>query len=126
MESIAQTGLLILLSLFLLLHFLILIKIIPYSVVWGGRLTSKRGMYRFEIFSILVNALFLIVVLVQARYMAIPISDKIVTYALWLMAALFLLNTLGNAVSKNKVEQSLFTPLTILLAMFSILLALSS
>jgi hypothetical protein len=66
------------------------------------------------------------VVLAHARYMAIPISDKIVTYALWLMAALFLLNTLGNAVSKNKVEQSLFTPLTILLAMFSILLALSS
>jgi hypothetical protein len=126
MESIAQTGLLILLSLFLLLHFLILIKIIPYAVVWGGRLTSKKEMYRFEIFSILVNTLFLIVVLVQARYMAIPISDKIVTYALWLMAALFLLNTLGNAVSKNKVEQRLFTPLTILLAMFSILLALSS
>ena len=126
MISTAQFGLLILLFLFLLLHFLILIKIIPYNLVWGGRLKTDKEMYRFEIFSILINSLFLIVILVQANILRIDVPGKIVTYALWLMTGLFLLNTLGNAISKNKLEQRLFTPVTILLAIFSCILALAN
>ena len=126
MLSIAQFGLLTLLSLFLLLHFIILIKIIPYNLVWGGRLKTEKEMYRFEIFSILLNSLFVFVVLVQANCLIIDMPKKIITYALWLMTGLFLLNTLGNAISKNKLEQRLFTPVTILLTIFSLLLALSN
>ena len=126
MICIAQFGLLILLSLFLLLHFSILIKIIPYNLVWGGRLKSHKEMYRFEIFSILINSLFVIVILVQGHFLTIDIPKKIITYALWLMTGLFLLNTLGNVTSKNKLEQRLFTPITILLAIFSLILALSN
>ncbi len=126
MISIAQFGLLILLSLFLLLHFSILIKIIPYNLVWGGRLKSDKEMYRFEIFSIVMNSLFVIVILVQGHFFTIDIPKKIITYALWLMTGLFLLNTLGNVTSKNKFEQRLFSPVTILLAIFSLTLALSN
>ena len=126
MITIAQFGLLILLSLFLLLHFTILIKIIPYNLIWGGRLKTDKEMYHFEFFSILINSLFIIVVLVQANILTIDIPKKLITYILWLMTALFLLNTLGNAISKNKLEQRLFTPATIFLAIFSLLLALSN
>ena len=126
MISIAQLGLLILLSMFLVLHFLILIKLIPYNLVWGGRLKSDKEMYRFEIFSILINSLFVIVILVQGSFLTIDIPKKIITYALWLMTGLFLLNTLGNAISKNKLEKRLFTPVTILLAIFSLTLALAN
>lgn len=42
MINIAQVGLLILLSMFLVLHFIILIKLIPYNLVWGGRLKSDK------------------------------------------------------------------------------------
>ena len=126
MICIAQFGLLILLSLFLLLHFSILIKIIPYNLVWGGRLKSHKEMVRFEIFSILIKSLFVIVILVQGHFLTIDITKKIITYALWLMAGLFLLNTLGNVTSKSKFEQRLFTPITILLALFSLILALSN
>ncbi|MGG9964787.1 hypothetical protein [Ferruginibacter sp. SUN106] len=126
MVSIAQWGLLILLSLFLILHFIILLKLIPYHLVWGGRLKSDKEMYRFEIFSILINSLFVIVVLVQAGFLSIDIPGKIITYALWLMTGLFLLNTSGNAISKNKLEKRLFTPVTILLAIFSLTIALAT
>ncbi len=126
MISIAQFGLLILLSLFLALHFIILLKIIPYNLIWGGRLKSDKEMVRFEIFSILINALFIIVTLVQMHFVTIEIPRKIITYTLWLMTGLFLLNTLGNLTSKNKIEQWLFTPITILLAIFSLILALSN
>jgi hypothetical protein len=126
MISTAQFGLLILLSLFLLLHFIILLKIIPYNLIWGGRLKSDTEMYRFEIFSILINALFIIVILVQAGFWMSNIPNKVITFALWLMAGLFFLNTLGNAISKNKIERFVFTPITILLAIFSLVLALTN
>jgi hypothetical protein len=126
MISTAQFGLLILLSLFLLLHFIILLKIIPYNIIWGSRLKSNKEMYRFEILSILINVLFIIVILAQADFRIIHIPNKIITYALWLMTSLFLLNTLGNAISKNRIERLVFTPITILLAIFSFVLALSN
>lgn len=123
---IAKLGLLILLSLMLLLHFAILLKIIPYNLVWGGRLKSDREMYRFEIFSILMNAVLVSVVIIHANILSFEIPGKIITVALWLMAGLFLLNTLGNAISKNKLEQRVFTPITLLLTIFSVILALAS
>lgn len=126
MIDIAQFGLLILLSLFLILHFCILLKIIPYTLVWGGRLKSDKEMYRFEIVSILINSLFVTLILVQANFLSIDIPRKMLTYTLWLMTGLFSLNTLGNAISKNKIEQKLFTPLTVLLTIFSLILALSN
>jgi hypothetical protein len=126
MISMAQLGLLILLSLFLVLHFIILLKLIPYNLVWGGRLKSDKEMYRFEIFSILINSLFVFIILMQGGFLIIDIPKKIITFALWLMTGLFLLNTLGNVTSKNKLEQRLFTPITILLAIFSLILALSN
>ena len=126
MISIAQYGLLSLLSLFLLLHFSILIKIIPYNLVWGGRLKSEKEMVRFEIFSILINSLFVIVTLTQMNLLTIDMPKNVITYSLWLMTGLFLLNILGNVTSKNKLEKRLFTPVTILLAIFSLTLALAN
>ena len=126
MISIAQLGLLILLSLFLVLHFMILIKIIPYNLVWGGKLKSDKEMYRFEIFSILINSLFIIVTLTQMSLLTIDMPKNVITYFLWLMTGLFLLNTLGNVTSKNKLEKRVFTPVTILLAIFSLTLALAN
>ena len=126
MITLPQTGLLILLSLFLVFHVIILLKIIPYNLIWGGRLKSDKEMYRFEIFSIIFNAIFLIVILIHANIISIEIPKKIITYALWVMAILFCLNTVGNAVSKNLIERSVFTPVTILLAIFSIILALTN
>ena len=126
MITIAQFGLLILLSLFLLLHFSILIKIIPYNLIWGGRLKSEKEMVRFEIFSILINSLFVIVTLTRMSLLTIDMPKNVITYSLCFMTGLFLLNTLGNITSKNKLEQRLFTPITILLAIFSLILLFSN
>ena len=83
-------------------------------------------MYRFEIFSILITSLFVIVILVQGSFLTIDVPKKTITYALWFMTGLFLLNTFGNAISKNKIERLLFTPITIFLTIFSLVLALSN
>ena len=109
-----------------MLHFIILAKIIPYNLVWGGQLESFKEMHRFEILSIIINSLFVIVILIQANLLATEIPKKIINYALWLMTGLFLLNTVGNSISKNKLEQRVFTPITILLTIFSLILASSN
>lgn len=126
MISVAQSGLVIILSLFLLLHFIILLKIIPYNLIWGGRLKSDIEMYRFEIISIIINLLFIAIVFTQSKLLIINVSNKVITCSLWLMMTLFILNTFGNAISKNKIEKYYFTPVTIILAIFSCILALSN
>ncbi len=49
-------------------HLLILIKLIPYEITWGGRLKNDNEMYVFEIISISIN-LFFIYVLLQKGYL---------------------------------------------------------
>ncbi|MBE8719363.1 hypothetical protein C4F40_01290 [Sphingobacterium sp. Ka21] len=126
MIIIAQYGLIIILSVFLVFHFLIILKIIPYSIVWSGRLKSDKEMYRFETVSILINLFFLLIILVQSSFLAIDFPRKVMTILLWIMTALFLFNTFGNAISKDRIEQRLFTPITILLTLFSLILALTN
>jgi hypothetical protein len=111
---------------FLILHLSILLKIIPYTMVWGSRLKSGKQMFVFEIISILVTTLFLVIILVQAKILIINAPNIVITYGLWIMAVLFLINTIGNAFSKNKIEQRVFTPVTIILVIFSSILALSN
>lgn len=126
MINFAQYGLIIVLSIFLILHICVLLKIVPYSIVWGGRLKTDTEMYRFETVSILINLLFLFIVLVQSHFLTIDFPKKTMTIILWVMTVLFLFNTLGNATSKNKIEQKLFTPITIILTIFSLILALTN
>lgn len=125
MKEIAQLGSLIIYSLSIVFHLLVLIKIIPYKMVWGGRLKSDTDMYKFEAVSLTVNLLFLFILLVQSNYVALSIPSPILTYTFWGMAALFLLNTAGNLLSKNRMEQMIFTPITILLTLFSVVLAMA-
>lgn len=122
----AQYVLLIILCVILVLHICILLKVIPYKIVWGGRLKSDAEMYRFETVSILINLIFLFIILVQSHYLTIDFPKKIMTIILWIMTALFTLNTFGNLMSKNKLEKRLFTPITIILTIFSLILALTN
>ena len=43
----------------ILFHICIIIKIIPYNIAWGGRLTNDNEMYVFESISILINVFFI-------------------------------------------------------------------
>jgi len=126
MINFAQYGLIIVLSIFLILHICVLLKIVPYSIVWGGRLKTDEEMYRFEIVSIIINIFFLFVILIQSHFLTIDFPKKTMTIILWVMTALFLVNTFGNAISKNKIEKKLFTPITIILTIFSLILALTN
>lgn len=124
MKTIAKNGLIVLFSIIILFHLTILTGIIPYTIVWGGRLNSATEMYRFEAISLLLNAFFLLIALIKVNFIKIMIPRKISNGLFWAMGVLFFINTIGNLFSKNYLELIIFTPLTALLCVFSILVAL--
>jgi uncharacterized membrane protein YjjP (DUF1212 family) len=81
-------------------------------------------MISFEIISILINGIMLAVVAIYTRHLNVKINPKIIKAALWIMVGIFLLNTIGNLFSKNEWEKIIFTPITLLLAIFSLRLAM--
>ncbi|HEY5823068.1 MAG TPA: hypothetical protein VIT44_01805, partial [Cyclobacteriaceae bacterium] len=86
---------------------------------------TETDMYKFEFVSLLINTTFLILVLIQANYIKFKLNDTFLTVSFWAMASLFFLNTIGNLLSKNKLEKIVFTPLTILLTVLTIILAIN-
>ena len=100
------------LSVVLLFHVLILTSIIPYTVVWAGKLKSRQEMYVFEVVSVLINVLLILVLLVKRKNLNENTTNKWIDGILWLFVFLFALNTIGNLFSKSMAELiggSLFT-----------------
>lgn len=94
-------------SVVILFHFLILLKIIPYDIAWGGRLKTDEEMYVFEFLSILVNLFFIYVLIQKGKYIRAAFSEKTLTVILWIFFAVFLLNTLGNLLAKTAFEKTM-------------------
>ncbi|MBL7858673.1 MAG: hypothetical protein JNM57_13375 [Cyclobacteriaceae bacterium] len=117
-ERIAVYGLLIGFSFIILFHVLALLRIVPYEMLWGGRLQNPDQMVVFESVAILINAIMLGVVCIRARIIQWILKPSVIKIALWIMVVLFALNTLGNLFSKNTLEQLIFTPVTFVLSIF--------
>lgn len=90
----------------ILFHLSILLKIVPYELTWGGRLTNDFEMYVFETISVLVNLFLFTLLVIKGNYWKEFIPLKIVDIFLWVFAALFALNTLGNILAKTAFEKS--------------------
>jgi len=120
----AARSVIIILSLIVIFHLLVLAGIIPYKIVWGGRLENTTDMIRFEVVSIGINLLMLAIVANKSGYLNWGKSKQWIRIGLWIMVVLFSINTLGNLVAINIWEKIIFTPLTLLLAFFSFRLAI--
>lgn len=106
-----------LLGAIIIYHFLILLKVIPYEVTWGGRLKNDSEMYIFEGLSILLNSFLLWLLLIKGGQTKPIIPIRVVNIVLWLFLILFLLNTVGNIFAKTNFEK-LFALITLLFTVF--------
>ena len=97
----------------MLFHILILLKIIPYEITWGGKLKTDEEMYAFETFSILVNLFFIFVLLQRGVFIKPFLEKKTVSIILWIFLAIFVLNTIGNLFAKTNFEKG-FAILTLI------------
>jgi predicted anti-sigma-YlaC factor YlaD len=105
-----------LLSVIVVFHLLVLSGVIPYNIVWGGRLESAAQMYVLETVSLAVILAVILVVAIKGGYIKPFLPPKVVTILLWLLTALFALNTVGNLFAESTVETMLFTPITLISA----------
>jgi len=110
----------------LIFHVFIIVGFIPYSIIWGGKMKTHDDMLVMEGISIGINLLFLGIVFLRFSQRNNASLVNKLRIAFWLFFVLFSLNTLGNLFAETLTETLIFTPLTILLAVLSLRLALKS
>lgn len=104
--------LLLLSALVTVFHVLILIRLIPFEITWGGNLKTVEEMYVFETLSIAINLFFVFILLQKGEYMRYVMGRKTVNFILWIFFTLFVLNTIGNLFAETNFEK-FFTLLTL-------------
>jgi hypothetical protein len=125
MRKIALIGSISIFSLSILFHLLVIMKVIPSTIVWGGRIENQQELLKFESISIILNVFFLLILLMINTTIKVKVKPIVFRLVLCLMSALFILNTIGNLLAKSSIETMIFTPVTILLSIFSLYLALN-
>lgn len=122
LTRIAELGMIVVFSFSIFFHVLVLLEMIDFKMVWGGKMKTASDMYKMETVSLFVNFIFLIILLMKIQIFKKGFSPKVITVSLWIMFSLFLLNTLGNLLSESSLETIIFTPITILLSVFCLIL----
>lgn len=115
-KSRALNTLLGLFSVVIIFHLSVITQIIPYKIVWAGKLNSAKEMYAFEITSITINLFFLVILLLRAHYIKHTIPERLLNLILWMFLVLFVFNTIGNLMAETAFERFVFTPMTLLAA----------
>ena len=110
--EIAANILLTLFSAVIVFHILVLFGVIPYHIVWGGRLESKSQTYLLETISIALNLFIISVICMKAGYMRVVLGGRVISVLLWVFVVLFSANTIGNIFSNSTIEAIVFTPIT--------------
>ena len=111
-KNVIYKILIFLFSFALIYHILILVKIVPYKLAWGGRLKSDQEMYVFESFSLVLNFLFLLFVAIQLKFITILLHPLFCKTIWWFLAIVFAINTIGNTMAIYPFEKYFFTPIT--------------
>jgi len=112
----AIIAMIALLAVVLIFHTLVLTGMIPYTIVWAGKIESLQDMKRLEVISICINFFLIIPFLLKARYIPNKIPNKILNAIILLLAVFFSLNTIGNLFAKSKFELFFFTSITFISA----------
>lgn len=114
------------LFIFVVVQLLVAVGIIPISMLWGGRLLELTPALRV---SSVVAAAILVAFIYIIRYRAglvghVP-QPTIIRVLAWVVAGYMVLNMLGNFASVSNVERFLLGPMTIVLAISTLIVAAS-
>jgi hypothetical protein len=100
------------LTIVLIFHVGVIVEIIPYTIVWAGKIDSIDEMRVFEMISILINALLLVVLYIKSYNIKNNISNRTINFIIWVFVFLFAINTVGNLFARSFIELILGTGLT--------------
>lgn len=95
----------------------------PLDYLWGGRMQNEQELLSYELVSLLIVAVCILLVLIRAGRLGEPSLQGIAGVGMWVLFLLFLLNTVGNILAKTMLEKS-FALITLLLALLCLRMAL--
>lgn len=122
---LAGNILLAALGLLFIFHNLVLLGILPADIVWGGQIQGIReNLIILESVALVVTVLFMLVVAAKVGYIQAGKWRGVVNLGVWLIFIFLLLNTLGNLASGVSFENLFAAPLTIILALCALRLAI--
>ena len=125
--SAKLTGKILLAALGLLaiFHILVLLRVIPADIVWGGRIQGvPSNLVTLETIALLVTLLFFVIIAAKTGYVQAGRLSGAVDLGVWLVFAYLILNTLGNLASGISFESLIAAPVTIILALCAFRLAI--
>jgi len=121
----AGNILLISLGLLTIFHILILLNVVSPDIVWGGQAgNTEVSLLTLEIIALLVTALMAVIIAAKIGYIQAGRFKVAVNIGIWIVVAYLLLNMLGNLASGVSAESFIFAPITLILALFALRLAI--
>ena len=121
----AGSILLCAMGLLLLFHVLVTLRIIPSDIIWGGQIqNSSANLLTMEVIAFVITILFILILLAKLDYIKVKRLRVIVNIGVWIIFIYFLLNTVGNFASGVSFENLVFAPITILLTLLALRLAI--
>ena len=112
MKKYASNTLITLFASSIIFHILVILGVFPMTIIWGGRITNRTELLQMETVSILINALFLLVICVKSELIKVNVNQTALNSFIGFMAFIFALNTVGNLFAKSSIETMIFTPVT--------------
>lgn len=112
------------LGLLIVFHVLVLAGIVPPDIVWGGQAAAPGGNpIVLELIALALTIIFALIVWFRLRALdrgAVPGGLKI---GIWIVFAYLAVNLLGNLASGVSAENFIFAPVTLVLALLALRLA---
>ena len=117
MTSAAAVLICIILGLLAVFQILLIAGLPLGRFAWGGQHEVLPTRLRIgSAVSIVLYALFALIVLEAAELTSLIQSETFVTVAMWVLTGYFALGVLMNGVSRSKPERNLMTPVSLVLA----------
>lgn len=122
---LAGNILLAALGLLVVFHVLVLLRVLPADIVWGGRIQGvPENLVMLETVALFVTVFFMLIIAAKAGYLQAGKLSGAVNIGVWLIFAFLILNTLGNLASGVSFENLIAAPITIVLALCALRLAI--
>jgi hypothetical protein len=123
--KLAGNILLASLGLLFIFHVLVLFRVLPADIVWGGQVgDAQANLVPLEIVALFVTLLFMFIVAVKTGHIKLNKFSGSINTGVWLFFIFMVLNTLGNLASAVSFENLLFAPITLILAFCALRLAI--
>jgi len=113
-------------ALTMLLQVLIALGVLPITMAWGGTQTVLTPALRVAgLASVLVLVFFAYIILRRAGLVGLPPVPFWIRLMAWLITAFLALNTLGNFASRSPSERMVAGPISLVLVLACLVVALS-